>query len=234
MITPESMTFTSTTTALRTLRIPTGLKNKLLPKQKESKVYPICEYTLNFDGCSKGNPGYAGIGIVIYKNNEEIHCSSKFIGIKTNNQSEYSALIFGLEEALKMGIETISILGDSLLVINQINGIYKVKSDTLAELNKEAMELKKQFKYIEINHVLREKNKRADELSNIALLNMKTSNIAAVVDDFVIKDLNEDWIEEEKLDDITVSRMKSPNTRSNEKNKPTKLINSFFPTIKTK
>jgi ribonuclease HI len=230
MITPTTIT----TTALRSLRIPTGIKNKLIPKTNESKIYPICEYTLNFDGCSKGNPGYAGIGIVIYKNSEEIYSSAKFIGIKTNNQSEYSALIFGLEEALKMGINTISILGDSLLVINQINGIYKVKTDTLVELNKEAMELKKQFKYIEFNHVLREKNRRADELSNIALLNITTKNIAAVVDDFEIKDLNEDWGEEEKLDEITVSRMKSPNTRSNEKNKPTKLINSFFPTIKPK
>ncbi len=230
MITPVSMS----TTVLNTLRIPTGLTNKLLPKAKESKIYPICEYTLNFDGCSKGNPGYAGIGIVIYKNNEEIYCSSKFIGIKTNNQSEYLALIFGLEEALKMGIDTISILGDSLLVINQINGIYKVKSDTLIELNQEANELKKQFKYIVFNHIVRDKNKRADELSNIALLNISTvestvEEVADNIDDFIIKDLKEDWIEEEKLDEMTVSRMKT-HTSSN---KPKKKINSFFPTIKT-
>jgi len=235
MITPVAMS----TTVLNTLRIPTGFTNKLLPKAKESKIFPICEYTLHFDGCSKGNPGYAGIGIVIYKNNEEIYCSSKFIGIKTNNQSEYLALIFGLEEALKMGIDTISILGDSLLVINQINGIYKVKSDTLVELNQEANELKKQFKYIVFNHIVREKNKRADELSNIALLNISTvAEVAAVAavesitdnsDDFIIKDLKEDWIEEEKLDEMTVSRMKT-HTSSN---KPKKKINSFFPTIKT-
>ena len=53
---------------LNALRVPTGHKKRLLTKSNDAKIYPICEYTLNFDGCSKENPGYAGIGIVIYKN----------------------------------------------------------------------------------------------------------------------------------------------------------------------
>jgi ribonuclease HI len=222
------------TTPLKALRVPTGLKKKLLTKSNDAKIYPICEYTLNFDGCSKGNPGYAGIGIVIYKNGEEIHSASKFIGIKTNNQSEYAAVIFGLEEALRLNISQISILGDSLLVINQINGIYKVKTEHLLELYRTAIELKGRFQYIEFNHVLRDQNKRADKLSNIALLQIAELENELDSTDTLIKELDEDWLEEEKLDDMsekTVSRMRT----YSEQPPPIKksgLIDSFFPKLK--
>ena len=63
--------------------------------EMSSKIYPTCEYVLNFDGCSKGNPGPAGIGAVISKSGSEEWCGCQFIGKKTNNQSEYSALILG-------------------------------------------------------------------------------------------------------------------------------------------
>lgn len=223
--------------SLKTLKIPTGIKKKIITKPTDSKIYPICDYTLNFDGCSKGNPGLAGIGIVIYNKGIEIHSAYKFIGIKTNNQSEYSALIFGLQEAIKMEIDQISIFGDSQIVINQINGLFKIKSDNLLELNKEANELKKQFKYIEFNHVPREKNKRADELSNIALFNMyptttiEPNNTVNNTVDTKIKGLDEVLIEEVLVDDM------SEITVSNNipiRGRPVKLINSFFPTIKTK
>lgn len=223
--------------SLKTLKIPTGIKKKIITKTTDSKIYPICDYTLNFDGCSKGNPGLAGIGIVIYNKGIEIHSAYKFIGIKTNNQSEYSALIFGLQEAIKMEIDQISIFGDSQIVINQINGLFKIKSDNLLELNKEANELKKQFKYIEFNHVPREKNKRADELSNIALFNMyptttiEPNNTVNNTVDTKIKGLDEVLIEEVIVDDM------SEITVSNNipmRGRPVKLINSFFPTIKTK
>jgi ribonuclease HI len=235
------------TGTLKAVKIPTGIKNKLITKPTYPKIYPTCDYTLNFDGCSKGNPGMAGIGIVIYKKGIEIHSACKFIGIKTNNQSEYSAVIFGLKEALKLEIEQISIFGDSQIVINQINGIYKIKSDKLMDLHKEAIELKKQFKYIDFNHVLREKNKRADELSNIALTNIyptttiEPNNIANTlikeldddfikeVDDGFIKELDEDFIEEIVLDDISEKTVSNNITT---RSRPVKLINSFFPVIK--
>ena len=215
---------------LKALRVPTGLKKKLLTKSNDAKIYPICEYTLNFDGCSKGNPGYAGIGIVIYKNGEEIHSASKFIGIKTNNQSEYAAVIFGLEEALRLNIPQISILGDSLLVINQINGVYKVKTEHLIELYQTAIELKDRFQYIEFNHVLRDQNKRADKLSNIALLQIAQLEST----DTLIQDLDEDWLEEEKLDDMsekTISRMRTYSEQP-PLIKKSGLIDSFFPKLK--
>ena len=123
-----------------------------LKDTKDAKIYPIVPHIMNFDGCSKGNPGLAGIGAVIYYEEQEIWGSCKFIGTKTNNYSEYSALIFGLQEALRLGIECLCVLGDSLLVINQLNGIFRVKSEDLLELYEEAMRLKKLFKYIEFRY----------------------------------------------------------------------------------
>jgi ribonuclease HI len=134
-----------------------------------SVPYPSCEYVLNFDGCSKGNPGPAGIGAVISKSGSEEWCGCQFIGKKTNNQSEYSALILGLKEALNRDIKQLQVYGDSLLVINQVTGQFKVKNVQLQELYKEAIKLIAKFDYIVFNHVYREFNKRADQLSNLAL-----------------------------------------------------------------
>ena len=131
---------------------------------------PPNEYVLYFDGCSKGNPGPSGIGAVIYKNGIEHWASCKYIGEKrTNNESEYSALIFGLEEAIEQNIRNLSVCGDSLLVINQVNQIYKVKNSGLFNLYNMVVNLKEKFKNIDFKHVYRKDNKRADELSNMAL-----------------------------------------------------------------
>ena len=162
-------------------------------ERKDAKIFPLPEFKLNFDGASKGNPGLSGAGMVIYKNEEEIWSSHKFIGCKTNNQAEYSALIFGLEGALNLGIKSLSVLGDSLLVINQVNGLYKVKSDFILPLHKEVLALKSKFDFIEFNHVYRDNNKRADQLSNMAFENI---DISSLTEDLGIQELEEDWIEE--------------------------------------
>jgi ribonuclease HI len=175
------------------IRINNNSKNE----RNDAKIFPLPEFKLNFDGASKGNPGLSGAGMVIYKNEEEIWSSHKFIGCKTNNQAEYSALIFGLEGALNLGIKTLSVFGDSLLVINQINGLYKVKSDFLLPLHKEALALKSKFDYIEFNHVYRDNNKRADELSNMAFENMDKD--LSLTEDLGIQELDEDWCEEKLL-----------------------------------
>lgn len=140
---------------------------------KDAKIFPISENIMNFDGASKGNPGLSGAGAVIYKNGKEIWSAAEFLGYKTNNQAEYQALVLGLKGALVLGITILSVFGDSLLVINQVNGIYKVKSESIFNLYEEVQSLKLQFEYIEFNHVYRDKNKRADELSNIALLDLE-------------------------------------------------------------
>ena len=127
-------------------------------------------YKMYFDGCSKNNPGDAGIGIVIYKNDEEIVAECDYIGIKTNNEAEYNALILGLELAIENGIKILAVYGDSLLVINQMTNKYSVKNESLIRLYLKATELTKQFDYISFQHVYRKDNKRADYLSNVGLL----------------------------------------------------------------
>ena len=114
-----------------------------------AKVYPEIEHKLQFDGCSKSNPGIAGAGAVIYKFNKEISNKIQFVGnSSTNNEAEYTGLIIGLKDAINLGIKELTVEGDSLLIINQMNGIYKVKSENLIELYKEETKLKSQFDYI--------------------------------------------------------------------------------------
>lgn len=140
--------------------------------QQKYKIYPEfdCVYKLNFDGCSKGNPGLCGAGAVLYKHGEEIWNESYFVGENcTNNQAEYAGLILGLQQAISMQIKELVVEGDSLLVINQMKGEYKCHSEKLVILYDQAKELEKSFTNIIYNHVLRSENKRADKLSNIAV-----------------------------------------------------------------
>lgn len=151
---------------------------KFTSQKKVAKVFPEIaidklpefEYKLQFDGCSKSNPGIAGAGAVIYKFNQEISSKIKFVGNNsTNNAAEYTGLIIGLEEAILLGIKTLLVEGDSMLVIKQMNGEYKVKSSNLIDLYNQANDLSKKFENIYFKHIYRENNKRADELSNLAI-----------------------------------------------------------------
>ena len=139
-----------------------------------AKSLPLdLEYKLFFDGCSKGNPGLAGAGAVIYNSeNSEIWSGTSFVGEKaTNNQAEYAGLILGLKKANEMNIKSLLVKGDSQLVIHQMTGKYKCNSPNLLHLFVTAKNLEKNFEIIEYNHVLRDLNKRADELSNKAVNN---------------------------------------------------------------
>jgi ribonuclease HI len=144
---------------------------ELMNKEKKYAISEKeIEYLMQFDGCSKGNPGKAGSGAVIYKNKSEIWGKSLFIGDKnTNNEAEYMGLIIGLEEAINIGVKDLYVEGDSLLVIKQMKGLYKVKAENLYKLYEKAKKMEKQFTSVSYNHVYRDKNKRADELSNMAL-----------------------------------------------------------------
>ncbi len=140
------------------------------------KIFPLLNYRLNFDGCSKGNPGKAGIGAVLYCGEDELWYSNQYIGIKTNNESEYMALIMGLKAAISRSIDELLVCGDSMLVINQMNGTYKVKNQNLFELYTCAKQLCTNFKYIEFKHVYRQFNKRADKLANDTLIKDDTDD----------------------------------------------------------
>jgi ribonuclease HI len=147
-------------------------KLRISGRNTVSKIYPANLFIMRFDGCSKGNPGLAGAGAVIYYDNEELWAHSFFVGEKmTNNHAEYSGLILGLQQAISMNIKTLHVEGDSLLVINQMKGTYKCNSPNLIDLYDKAKGLEKDFDTITFTHILRNLNKRADELSNLAILN---------------------------------------------------------------
>jgi ribonuclease HI len=127
-------------------------------------------YTLYFDGCSKGNPGKAGAGYVIYKENDEIAYKSVYVGDKeTNNKAEYSGLYEGLLCALQNNITRLHVKGDSNLVIKQMKGEYKVKSENILRIYQDTHKLCEQFEEITFEHVYRKYNQRADHLANQAL-----------------------------------------------------------------
>ncbi len=102
------------------------------------------------------------------QDDEELFVISKSIGIKTNNQAEYTALIEGLTKAIDQKIDHLSVHADSELMVRQMLGEYKVKNPDLKQLWSTAQALFKQL-HASISHVRREQNKRADELANEAL-----------------------------------------------------------------
>jgi ribonuclease HI len=121
---------------------------------------------IHADGACFGNPGPAGIGVVVEL---EGHTSeiSRSIGQATNNIAEYSALIAGLEEASRLGAEAVDVRLDSELAVKQMLGKYKVKNEGLKPLFRKAKTLSKSFKKFSIRHVPREENTRADKLSKM-------------------------------------------------------------------
>ena len=126
--------------------------------------------TLEFDGGSRGNPGPAGIGVVLRAaDGTPLVTLGRFIGRATNNVAEYRALITAMQEARKLGATRIVIRGDSELIIRQMNGQYRVKHPDMRVLYDEAQELMSEFKSAKIEHNLREKNELADRLANLAM-----------------------------------------------------------------
>ena len=126
-------------------------------------------YEIYSDGASRSNPGEASVGISILKDNEEIATIKKRIGIATNNVAEYLGLIEALKYCVENNIMEVDIYLDSLLVVQQVNLEYKVKSKKLQEYYNQALDLINKINNIKINHVKREVNKRADQLANQAL-----------------------------------------------------------------
>lgn len=118
------------------------------------------------DGAARGNPGPAGIGVVIRNEKEVLLQVADYIGKTTNNIAEYMALIRGLEEAIDMGERSVEVFADSELIVKQISGEYQVKNEGLTPLYYNVKSLIKKFKHFKITHVPREENEHADELSN--------------------------------------------------------------------
>ena len=126
--------------------------------------------TIQFDGGSRGNPGPAGIGVVLSaQDGTSLVTLGRFIGRATNNVAEYRALIAGLEKARELGAKRILVRGDSELIVKQMRGEYRVKNADLRDLYDEAQFLLHQFDEARIEHNYREKNALADKLANLAM-----------------------------------------------------------------
>lgn len=133
------------------------------------------DYTLYFDGASRGNPGLAGAGAVVYDGTVEKYAVTAYVGDNaTNNEAEYYGLIIGLQTCLEEKlVGTIRVIGDSQLVIRQMKGMYAVRHPRLIELHAAVQELVRRLVAggcaVVYEHVMRGANKRADELSNKAI-----------------------------------------------------------------
>ncbi|MFO0807087.1 MAG: ribonuclease HI family protein [Gemmataceae bacterium] len=125
--------------------------------------------TIYTDGASRGNPGAAAWAFIISRPGDDVVEVAEKLGSTTNNVAEYTALVKALERAKHLGIRRIELFSDSELLVKQMNGEYAVKSADLRGLYDEAQQLRRGFDAVQIRHVRRAQNKRADELCNLAL-----------------------------------------------------------------
>jgi ribonuclease HI len=122
------------------------------------------------DGGSRGNPGPSGYGAYITDaEGKRVAELSEFLGVQTNNFAEYSGLIAALEYAVEHGYGTVKVISDSELLVKQMKGQYKVRSEALISIYGEAKALIRKLDRFEIRHVLRHLNKDADRLANDAM-----------------------------------------------------------------
>lgn len=127
-------------------------------------------YRLHTDGGARGNPGPAGIGVVLATEDGEVVAKvSKGIGWATNNVAEYRALLEGLQLARSAGADTLKVFMDSELIVRQMKGLYRVKHAGLRQLHSEARSLMRTFQRVEFEEVPREQNSEADALVNEAI-----------------------------------------------------------------
>jgi ribonuclease HI len=132
----------------------------------------VGKLTVNVDGGARGNPGPAAIGVVVRNDDGAVvEAVGETIGRQTNNVAEYQALLRGLELASAHGATEVELIGDSELVVRQIEGRYKVKNEAMKGLHAEAKALLAKFDNWSIRHVKRAQNADADRLVNEALDN---------------------------------------------------------------
>lgn len=130
----------------------------------------IKEIKLYADGGSRGNPGPSASGYVLLDMDDKIIIENGlYLGVTTNNQAEYHALRIGLEEAHKRGAKVVHVYMDSMLVVNQIKGIFKVRNRDLMPINLGIKQYLSNFNRVDFTHVPRELNKLADAMVNEVL-----------------------------------------------------------------
>ena len=126
--------------------------------------------TANVDGGARGNPGPAGYGVYIRAaDGTPLAQLSEYLGVRTNNFAEYSALLAALEHAMSNGYRALKVISDSELLVRQMTGQYRVNSPDLKPLYEKARSLVRRLDKFAIEHVLRAKNQHADLLANDAM-----------------------------------------------------------------
>ncbi len=154
--------------------LPRSRSGSLFPAQDSSRESPqtkeVSFVTANVDGGARGNPGPAGYGVYIRDaSGAPIKQISEYIGHKTNNFAEYSALLAALQFAVDNGHKAFKVISDSELMVRQMTGRYRVSSPDLKPLYEKARALVRQLDRFSIEHVLRAQNKHADLLANEAM-----------------------------------------------------------------
>ena len=130
----------------------------------------MSRFTVNVDGGARGNPGPAAIGVVLRdEGGEVLEEVGETIGEATNNVAEYRALLRGIELATERGASDLELIGDSELVVRQVEGRYKVKNAGMKELHEEVKRALRGLDSWSIRHVKRAENADADRLVNAAL-----------------------------------------------------------------
>lgn len=126
--------------------------------------------TVYVDGCSRGNPGPAGIGYrVVGENGQVLREGGEFIGFATSRVAEYYALKEGCEQAIELGLKSVRFVSDNLMLVNQMNGIYKVKNQDVRPIYEDVQQLVRNFEACAFTHVAREQNRAADHQANLAV-----------------------------------------------------------------
>ena len=127
--------------------------------------------TIYVDGSSRGNPGPAGIGYyIVDEEGRAIERGGEFVGFATSRLAEYYALKKGVEKAIELKLKSVKFVGDNLMMINQMNGIYKIKNNDLVPVYKEIRKLvSRNFEAVSFTHVKREQNVEADREANLAI-----------------------------------------------------------------
>ena len=155
----------------------------------------ILRATLSTDGGSRGNPGISGIGYSLMTTDiagqaTPVSSGGWYIGRATNNQAEYHALIWGLENALARNVRILTVELDSELVVKQLNGLYKVNNEGIKPLYTLAKGYLTGFSSVSVSHIRRALNSEPDRLANAAMDSL------APVGDFDVEYIDPDYMDE--------------------------------------
>lgn len=157
-------------------RLLLGISRQTIPEAREQQLIgssvvkdtsDVSHVIIYSDGGSRGNPGPSASGFVVMNQYEHVlHEGGMYLGITTNNQAEYHGVRLGLEKALEMNMKTVDCRIDSMLVVNQLNGIYVIKNRELWPVHERVKELVTHFEKVTFTHVKREFNQLADGMVN--------------------------------------------------------------------